>query len=77
MKIVKRRGRKDIFSSHIISSISRVPKLHRSGNHHPIVARARRLEGGQLSPVRKGSVEGPVTGTISANCMSDTVFTLV
>jgi len=37
-----------------ISSRFEDTKLHRSGNHHPIVAQTRRLEGGQLSPVRKG-----------------------
>jgi len=37
-----------------ISSRFENTKLHRLGNHHPIVARTRRLEGGQLSPVRKG-----------------------
>lgn len=71
MRGMERRHRKDILRFEDT-------KLHRSGNHHPIVARARRLEGGQLSPVRKGMGSAWRTGgTISTNCTSDTVFALV
>lgn len=73
-----RRGRTFCLSCHVLRFEG--SKLHRSGNHHRIVARARRLGDGQLSPARKGmrdSSPGRTDGTISANCASDAVFALV
>lgn len=65
-----RRGRTFCLSCHVLRFES--SKLHRSGNHHRIVARARRLGDGQLSPARKrmrDSSPGRTDGTISANCV--------